>query len=102
MFRTHTPMLPCTHTHAHTRPHTQTPQALEFSPDNPEILTTVGLLYLRLSENFRAFDFLSNALASDPRNPKVGLGLGLGLGLGVASDPRKPEVCACVCVCVCV
>lgn len=33
-------------------------EALEFSPENPEILTTVGLLYLRLGENYRAFDFL--------------------------------------------
>ena len=28
-------------------------EALEFSPENPEILTTLGLLYLRLGENFR-------------------------------------------------
>jgi Bardet-Biedl syndrome 4 protein len=36
-------------------------EALEFSPENPELLTTVGLLYLRLGENFRAFDFLGLA-----------------------------------------
>ena len=29
-------------------------EALDFSPENPEILTTIGLLYLRLGENFRA------------------------------------------------
>lgn len=51
-------------------------QALEFSPDNPEILTTVGLLYLRLAENYRAFDFLGNALTHDPRNPKTILAAG--------------------------
>jgi regulator of sirC expression with transglutaminase-like and TPR domain len=26
-------------------------EALEFSPDNADLLTTVGLLYLRLGEN---------------------------------------------------
>lgn len=46
-------------------------EALEFSPDNAEILTTIGLLYLRLGENFRAFDFLGNSLTHDPRNAKV-------------------------------
>lgn len=29
-------------------------EALEFSPENPELLTTVGLLYLRLGENYKA------------------------------------------------
>lgn len=51
-------------------------EALEFSPENPEILTTVGLLYLRLGENFRAFDFLGNSLTHDPRNPKTILAAG--------------------------
>lgn len=51
-------------------------EALDFSPDNPEILTTVGLLYLRLGENVRAFEFLSSSLAQDPRNPKTILAAG--------------------------
>mmetsp|Transcript_7584 Transcript_7584/g.14903 ORF Transcript_7584/g.14903 Transcript_7584/m.14903 type:complete len:419 (+) Transcript_7584:263-1519(+) len=51
-------------------------EALEFSPENPELLTTIGLLYLRLSENFRAFDFLGNSLTHDPRNPKTILAAG--------------------------
>ena len=42
-------------------------EALEFSPENPELLTTVGLLYLRLGENYKAFDFLGNSLTHDPR-----------------------------------
>ncbi len=46
-------------------------EALEFSPENPDILTTVGLLYLRLGENYRAFDFLGNSLTHDPKNAKV-------------------------------
>lgn len=45
-------------------------EALEFSPENPEILTTIGLLYLRVNENHKAFDCLGNALAYDPTNAK--------------------------------
>jgi Bardet-Biedl syndrome 4 protein len=26
-------------------------EALEFSPENPDLLTTIGLIYLRLDEN---------------------------------------------------
>mmetsp|Transcript_10287 Transcript_10287/g.19430 ORF Transcript_10287/g.19430 Transcript_10287/m.19430 type:complete len:437 (+) Transcript_10287:32-1342(+) len=51
-------------------------EALEFSPENPEILTTVGLLYLRLGDNYRAFDFLGNSLTHDPKNPKSILAAG--------------------------
>mmetsp|Transcript_6204 Transcript_6204/g.21997 ORF Transcript_6204/g.21997 Transcript_6204/m.21997 type:complete len:398 (-) Transcript_6204:1045-2238(-) len=51
-------------------------EALEFSPENPELLTTVGLLYLRTGENFRAFDFLGNSLTHDPRNSKTILAAG--------------------------
>ncbi|RHY21043.1 hypothetical protein DYB25_006015 [Aphanomyces astaci] len=46
-------------------------EALEFSPENPELLTTVGLLYLRIGENFRAFDYLGNSMTHDPRNAKT-------------------------------
>lgn len=51
-------------------------EALEFSPDNPEMLTTVGLLYLRIGENYRAFDYLGNSLTHDPRNAKTILAAG--------------------------
>jgi len=51
-------------------------EALDFSPENPELLTTVGLLYLRLGENFKAFDYLGNSLTHDPRNPKTILAAG--------------------------
>lgn len=40
-------------------------EALEFSPENAEILTTVGLLYLRLGENYRAFDYLGKYAKGD-------------------------------------
>jgi Tfp pilus assembly protein PilF len=39
-------------------------------------LTTVGLLYLRLGQNYRAFDFLGNSLTHDPKNPKSILAAG--------------------------
>ena len=44
---------------------------LQSNPDNAELLTTVGLLYLRLGETYRAFDFLGNSLTHDPRNVKT-------------------------------
>lgn len=47
-----------------------------FSPENPELLTTVGLLYLRLGQNYRAFDFLGNSLTHDPKNAKSILAAG--------------------------
>ncbi|OQR89056.1 sporangia induced Bardet-Biedl syndrome 4 protein, partial [Thraustotheca clavata] len=51
-------------------------EALEFSPENPELLTTIGLLYLRIGENFRAFDYLGNSMTHDPRNAKTILAAG--------------------------
>eukprot|EP00397_Hematodinium_sp_SG-2012_P028840 GEMP01030404.1.p1 GENE.GEMP01030404.1~~GEMP01030404.1.p1 ORF type:complete len:400 (+),score=64.75 GEMP01030404.1:35-1234(+) len=51
-------------------------EALEFSPENPELLTTLGILYLRTGDNFRAFDYLGNALTHDPKNSKTILAAG--------------------------
>lgn len=51
-------------------------EALEYSPDNPELLTTVGLLYMRLGQNFKAFEYLGNSLTHDPRSPKTILAVG--------------------------
>lgn len=42
-------------------------EALEFSPESPELLTTVGLLYLRIGENYKAFEYLGNSLTHDPK-----------------------------------
>ena len=50
--------------------------ALEFSPENPELLTTVGLLYLREGENYKAFDYLGNSLTHDPTNARTILAAG--------------------------
>lgn len=46
-------------------------EALDAAPENPEILTTLGLLFLRQGDSSRAFQFLGNSLTYDPRNPKV-------------------------------
>lgn len=51
-------------------------EALEYSPENTELLTTVGVMYLRIGENFKAFDYLGNALTLDARNPKTILAAG--------------------------
>ena len=51
-------------------------EALEFSPENAEILTTVGLLYLRTGDNFKSFDYLGNSLTLDARDPKTILAAG--------------------------
>ena len=40
------------------------------------MLTTIGLLYLRIGENMRAFDFLGNSLTHDPKNARTILAAG--------------------------
>lgn len=45
--------------------------AIDACPENPELLTTVGLLYLKLGNNTKAFQYLGNALTYDPRNAKT-------------------------------
>jgi len=50
--------------------------AVDSTPESPELLTTVGLLYLRMGENLKAFDYLGNSLTHDPRNPKTILAAG--------------------------
>ena len=51
-------------------------EALEFSPESSEVLTTLGLLYLRMGESYRAFDYLGNSLTHDPKDPKTTLAAG--------------------------
>lgn len=51
-------------------------ESLEMSPDNAEVLTSIGLLYLRLGETYRAFDYLGNALTHDPRDTSAILAAG--------------------------
>ncbi|KAL0235384.1 hypothetical protein GEMRC1_001966 [Eukaryota sp. GEM-RC1] len=51
-------------------------EALAHSPDNAKLLTTLGLLCLRMGALPKAFDFLGTALTIDPRDPKAILAAG--------------------------
>ncbi|KFV72607.1 Bardet-Biedl syndrome 4 protein, partial [Dryobates pubescens] len=51
-------------------------KAVEFSPENTELLTRLGLLYLQLGDYQRAFEHLGNALTYDPGNYKATLAAG--------------------------
>ena len=46
-------------------------KAVEFSPENTELLTALGLLYLQLGIYQKAFEHLGNTLTYDPTNYKV-------------------------------
>jgi uncharacterized protein HemY len=51
-------------------------EALELCPENPELLTTVGLLFLKLGNNTKAFEYLGNSLTYDPKSAKTILAAG--------------------------
>lgn len=51
-------------------------KAVDFSPENTELLTTLGLLYLQLGKYQKAFEHLGNALTFDPNNYKAILAAG--------------------------
>lgn len=51
-------------------------EALEICPENPELLTTVGLLYLKMGNNAKAFEYLGNSLTYDPKSAKTILAAG--------------------------
>ena len=44
---------------------------LQFSAENTELLTTLGLLFLQNGEYHKAFELLGKALTYDPENYKV-------------------------------
>ena len=50
--------------------------ALDFSPENPQILCAIGLAYMRLNDHSRAFEYLGTALTYDPTNTKAILAAG--------------------------
>ena len=50
--------------------------AVAFSPENPDLMTTLGLLYMQLDQNQKAFEMLGNALVYDPCNVKSILAAG--------------------------
>ncbi|XP_071480015.1 BBSome complex member BBS4-like [Diadema antillarum] len=51
-------------------------RAVEAFPENPDLLTTLGLLYLQVGQNQRAFEHLGNALTYDPSHVKAILAAG--------------------------
>ncbi|XP_062255039.1 Bardet-Biedl syndrome 4 protein isoform X1 [Platichthys flesus] len=51
-------------------------RAVEHFPENTELLTTLGLLFLQLGKYQRAFEHLGNALTFDPNNYKAILAAG--------------------------
>jgi len=50
--------------------------ALETCPESPELLTTVGLQFLKVGNNSKAFEYLGNSLTYDPKNAKTILAAG--------------------------
>ena len=40
-------------------------EGLNIYPESSELLTTIGLLYIRLGQNNQAFQFLGNSLSYD-------------------------------------
>ncbi|NXL98736.1 BBS4 protein, partial [Tyrannus savana] len=51
-------------------------KAVEFSPENTDLLTALGLLYLQTGDYQKAFEHLGNALTYDPGNYKATLAAG--------------------------
>eukprot|EP00775_Hariotina_reticulata_P011878 gene11878-12022_t len=51
-------------------------EALQHSPENPDILTTLGVTFLRLGDNQRAFDHLGTSMMLDPKNSRTILAAG--------------------------
>ncbi|KAF5841559.1 Bardet-Biedl syndrome protein 4 [Dunaliella salina] len=65
-------------------------EALEHSPENTEILTTLGILFLRANETELAFSHLSNSLSHDPKNPRTILAVGSIIQVGKQSCMCSP------------
>eukprot|EP00040_Diaphanoeca_grandis_P032974 m.200873 g.200873 ORF g.200873 m.200873 type:complete len:445 (-) comp32779_c0_seq1:11-1345(-) len=49
-------------------------EALKYSPENVELFTTLGLLYLQISDTRKAFDYFGRALTYNPRDTTAILG----------------------------
>ncbi|KAH9507656.1 Bardet-Biedl syndrome 4 protein [Bulinus truncatus] len=50
--------------------------AVEYSPENPDLLTTLGLLYMQVNQFQKAFENLGNAMAYNPSHTKAILAAG--------------------------
>eukprot|EP00039_Didymoeca_costata_P011645 m.164527 g.164527 ORF g.164527 m.164527 type:complete len:493 (-) comp15239_c0_seq1:2538-4016(-) len=48
--------------------------ALKFAPENADVLTTLGLLYLDMGESKKSFDLFGTSLMHDSTNPNAILG----------------------------
>ena len=51
-------------------------EALEACPENPQLLTTIGLHYMKMGDNTKSFEFLGNSLTYDPKNSRAILAAG--------------------------
>ncbi|XP_074645455.1 BBSome complex member BBS4-like isoform X2 [Tubulanus polymorphus] len=51
-------------------------RAVEYSPENPDLLSTLGLLYMQVGQFQKAFENLGNALTFDPTHVKAILAAG--------------------------
>ena len=60
--------------------------AADFTAQNADILTQIGLLYIRLGENTEAFEYLEKALAHDPAHAPAILASG-----SISQDRQKPD-----------
>jgi Bardet-Biedl syndrome 4 protein len=49
---------------------------LELTPESSEVLTMIGLLYIKMGNNTKAFEYLGNSLTYDPKNAKTILAAG--------------------------
>jgi Bardet-Biedl syndrome 4 protein len=50
--------------------------ALEFNPENSPLLCEIGLLYLRMGDSIKAFEYLGNSLTYDNTDPRAILAAG--------------------------
>lgn len=50
--------------------------ALDISPDNVDLATSLGLLYMKVGEHQKAFEKFGSALAHDSQCPKALLAVG--------------------------
>ena len=60
--------------------------AADFTAQNADILTRIGLLYIRLGENAQAFEYLEKALANDAAHAPAILASG-----SISQDRQEPD-----------
>ena len=65
-------------------------EALEHSPESPELLTSLGLLLLRVGDSQRAFDQLGTSLLHDPRSARTIMAVGSIIQVCAPAEHRHP------------